>query len=451
MHGEEPHDQHAELSAAVQLTRALHDADWGDWSLEAIRSLVADRPGWELAARGETFVVLRPGDGLEQVVLWTQKYGPDATRYQKAEAQLPAVLREDEAAFDALVEALGEIGTPVIHRGTAGRPTLRWRNADRVLILQRNSRRVWLAAHPRATAGRSVPSSVLESAADAAAELHDAASGQGSGKDLERIRLLYSHAPDASLVERRAAFGELFDAVVGGIGQPTVHGGAADGPDVRWRTTERLLLLRGNSRHIWLERHNTQEQEDIEHRTFKWGGAWTADETPDFAQLPYLWQLDRQGPGDNPQTWPGWRLAMSVERLRESLESLLAAWIEQLPAQVGPDWAGFQIVNRRASGRELSVGFEVDCGLWLYTEADQPESEESATAMRERGWQEREGFRWRADFPEPTRQAAADAARLIAAELTAQGAKIPENDLSVRDVSCFDSGMFDLFGLGIGR
>ncbi|MGI5348706.1 hypothetical protein ACQEU8_11000 [Streptomyces sp. CA-250714] len=496
MREEDPNEQDSRLAAAVRLTRVLHDADWGDWSLEAVRSLAAGCPDGRVDEPGALDVVVRLGGGLGPVVLSTQKHGPEADRYQKAEAPLPAALWQQPAAFDALVDALRGIGTPALHRGTAGRPTLRWRDGNRVLILQRNSRRVWLAVHPAATAGRDVPSAVLTAAAEVAAEVHDIGSGQWRPEDLgvlaarenwqllpeaedRSARLLFHgadssaggspvelpvgdsfvqlfrHAPDASLPQRRAAFSAFFDALVGSIGEPTLYGGSASGPDVRWRTTERLLTLRGDSRRIWLEGHSTQDEEDDEYRIFKWGGAWHADEPSDFAVLPYVWQLDRQGPGDNPEIWPGGRLAMSVERLRESLELLLAAWIEQLPAQVGAYWAGFVIVNCCDGGRELLVSFDADTGLSLSIDVrDVPkdeESQEAVAAMRERGWQHRNRFRWRAEFPAPDRHAASAAARLIAADLAARGAKVPEDDLRVRDVSCFDHGSFDLFGLGIPR
>lgn len=480
------------LDTVVRLVRELHGADWGDWSLDAVRALVAARPDWTLERVLDFDAVVRPGtDSAGLLVMRTGRHGPGARRYDRADLLLPEAVWKREDDFAALVEALSGIGSPAAHRGRTAHPTLRWRGADRVMVLQRNDTRVWLAVHPSATAGRSVPSAVLRAAAEAAEILHDAESGPprradldalarsrtgleplgDGGGDLLRLRLggvelrvqertrrdgtvvcdrvrLFAHRPAASPAQRRDAFGELFGAVVGAIGLPTLYGGSADGPDVRWRSERRLLLLRGNDAGAWLETHPAQELEDEEHLAFKWGGAWSASEPPDFAVLPYLWQLDRRGPGDNLNAFPGERIAASMEHLQEALELLLAALTEQLPAQLGRDWAAFTIANRTGRRGELRVSFAPSSGLWVGVD-DCGGGSEEATTLRDRGWQKQEGSWWQASFPEPTRASAAEAARLIVAELTARGAKTPADDLAARDISCNDSGWLRLTGLGV--
>lgn len=462
-------DQHEQIESAVRLARSLHEVDWGDWTLAALRDLVDARPGWTISESGAFEVLIRPGTDEHEVIAWTCKHGAEANRYGRADVPLPASLREPDS-FAALVEALLQVGSPVPHRGTAAVPGLRWRDGRRVMILQRNVRRVWLAVHP-------VPASrAAREVGEVAAALHDIEHGPWTREDLrtladarpgweldgellrvgggefpvrgDRVRLL-DYPEGASLEQRRAAFGDLFDAVVGGIGDPTIYGGSADGPNVRWRSETRLLMLCGEQWGAWLESHPTDETENAEYRTFEWGGGWSASEPSDFDMLPYIWQLDRQGPGDNPTSWPGGRLAMGMEHLQRALELLLAAFVEQLPAQIGNEWAGFNLVDRSGGGRIL-VAFD-DRGLRVYVDDRAVgDSDEKVGLMRARGWQQREKWRWSASFPHPHRESAARAARLVVDELRARGAVNPADDLSSHDISCNDEGWFQLFGLGVG-
>ncbi|WP_157996015.1 hypothetical protein [Thermomonospora amylolytica] len=458
-------DQHEQIESVVRLARALHDVDWGDWTLSALRGLVDARPGWSLGEPGPFDVMIRPGTGERDVIVSTGKHGPEATRYGWASVPLPASLHEPEA-FAALVQALQGVGAPVPHRGTAAAPGLRWRDDRRVMILQRNAKSVWLAVHP-------APVSYV---GEVAAALHDIEHGPWTLEDLRaladarpgweldgdllrvgggefpcgrgRVRLL-EYAEGASLEQRRAAFGDLFDAVVGGIGDPTLYGGSADGPGVRWRNEHRLLMLRGDRRGVWLESHPTEEIENEEYRTFEWGGAWNASEPSDFGHLPYIWQLDREGPGDNPVFWPGGRLATSMKHLREALELLLTAFAEQLPAQIGNEWATFQIRSRAGAGRIVVTFDPGRLNVYAYDRAED-DPDDKAALMRDRGWQELERGCWRTSFPHPDDASAAEAARLMVDELEARGAVDPAEDLFSADVSCNDYGWFRLTGLGVG-
>ncbi|QIP88199.1 hypothetical protein GLX30_33975 [Streptomyces sp. Tu 2975] len=199
-----------------------------------------------------------------------------------------------------------------------------------------------------------------------------------------------------------------------------------------------------------LEVHDTEELEEEEHRTFKWGGPWSADEPSDFRHLPYLWQLDSGGPGRAPDVYPGGRLAPSPDHLHDALTALLGSLVEHLPPQVGLDWTGFVISQ---NGRDsVRLGFDPKQGLRAFR-ADRAEedSAEKAAAMREIGWQRRERWQWSAGFPEVTEESAGRAARLVAAQLRTDGVRNPGEECALRDVSCNDMGTLSLYGAGVGR
>lgn len=253
-----------------------------------------------------------------------------------------------------------------------------------------------------------------------------------------------------ALRDRRAAFREVYGAIVAEIGEPTLYGGSAEGPGVRWRTEERLVLLSGDSFGARLSVHRTEDLEGEERRSFEWGGTWSAQESHDFGFLPYLWQLDRGGPGERPEVLPGGRLAPYWDHLQDALELLLTAWAEQLPVQVGEDWATFSILNRADNKRHLSVVLDGDgLGLML-DDREGPDTPEHTVEMQCRGWRTYDRGWWRVTFPDPDGAAAAAAARIVIAEVRARGAAGPE-DLEPYDISCNDRGTLRLPGLGLGH
>ncbi|MER7044245.1 hypothetical protein ABT391_04930 [Streptomyces jumonjinensis] len=258
-----------------------------------------------------------------------------------------------------------------------------------------------------------------------------------------------AHEPGASLRERRESFRGVYEAVVDRIGEPTLYGGSAHGPNVRWRDERRIVLLAGDRHRARLSVHDTDALESGEMRTFDWGGAWSADEPHDFDLLPYIWQLDRTGPGERPARRTGGRMAPSLCHFESALELMLAAWVEQLPVQVGDDWAGFSLTSGADRGRQLQISYALAEGLHVSVDdRDGEDSPERARLMRSRGWQSRDRGWWQAEFPDPERRETAEAARLAIAELRARGTSDPK-ELRARDVSCKDRGELLLPGLGI--
>ncbi|MCW1098322.1 hypothetical protein OJ963_31250 [Streptomyces sp. RS2] len=432
------HDSHED---AVHMVGELLEADFGDWELASVKEWAAARPGWECGGAGDGRVTLVSGRAGISLVLDAGKLGFESTRYTTGQVHLLTHAyrsRPGRAAGDriaGLARALATVGNPVRYEDCGGAPGLRWRGERHTLIFQSNRRASWLALHP-------VPPRHAD-AADTAESLHD------TGKPGERARVL-SYEPGAALAQRRTAFGDLFDAVVGRIGGPTLFGGSAEGPNIRWRNERRLLILSGDRHGALLEVHDTGELEEEEHRDFKWGGSWSADEPSDFHSLPYLWQLDRGGSGWGPDVYPGGRLALGPDHLQDALGLILHSFVEHLPAQVGENWAGFVITHR---GRDtVHIAFEPDSGLRLFRyDRAEHDSAEKTSAMHKIGWQQRERRRWAAVFPQDGEDSAARAARLIVTQLRSDGVNNPGEECALRDVTCNDMGTFDLYGTGIGR
>lgn len=356
---------------APGIVAELLEVDFGDWEPETVKELVAARPGWEESEQYEGGLVVRLGrHGAELTLDAGSSTGSSAgrsTRYVAAEILLLNHRSEPDAAAArtaALSETLAGTGGPVRYEDCGEAPGLRWRGERHTVILQSSRRASWLAVHPVALHHAE--------AADTAESLHD------SGRPGDEARVL-TYEKGATLVQRREAFGALYDAVVGRIGSPTLQGGSAQGPNIRWRNEKRLLVLAGDRGGAWLEVHDTDTLEAEEHGAFKWGGAWSENEPADYAQLPYLWQLDGDGPGWVPLSSPGGRLAPSLEHAEEALTLLLRAFVEQMPPQLGEHWAGFRITGRGT----LLFGFVPGRGLVLSrTYRTRPEAEQQAETMR---------------------------------------------------------------------
>ncbi|MFD0430520.1 hypothetical protein ACFQ60_33200 [Streptomyces zhihengii] len=102
------------------------------------------------------------------------------------------------------------------------------------------------------------------------------------------------------LAARREALWDVYAAIVARLGEPTLYGGSSHGPSVRWRDSRRTVLLSGDRDTVGLSVHDTAALEGEEDRTFAWSGAWRADDPLGTGELPYLWRLDRGGPGESP-------------------------------------------------------------------------------------------------------------------------------------------------------
>lgn len=445
------------MSAGVvseQFIGNLCEADWGDWSPTAVQAAVARISDWQAPEfTGGWLGVSTPSGRLD---FQTGKYGYEGERFQWAEFDLPKDLREP-AEFGDLVQRLAQLGNPVPHRSTGAVSGLRWTRDDHTVLLQRNTSRAWIEVRPTAPGADLLAAEALAHIRRLASVLHDLGPAPWTaaqleleaGESISRV-LLLEHPAAATLLARRELFAAVLDAVAGVIGGPTLYGGSAESHDVRWRNDIRTLTLRGDNREIWFESHGTEELDAEEARAFEWGGAWSESEPHDFDFLPYLWQLDRQGPGDNPDFYPGGRLAAALTHWQDALTLLFAALLEQLPAQLGAEWLGFKINNTEDFDRMIMVSVD-DKGLVVQVDdRDGDDSEAAAELMRARGWQRRERHWWRAEFTEPTSAAAAAAARVIVADVHARGARLPDQ-LGATDISCADNGYLRLTGLGIGR
>ncbi|ALC20678.1 hypothetical protein ACH46N_17930 [Streptomyces pristinaespiralis] len=282
-------------------------------------------------------------------------------------------------------------------------------------------------------------------AAEFARMLHDA-----PGPHLGRAPVpVLVHEPDTTPAGRRHALQGVYDAIVARIGEPTLYGGSAQGPSVRWRDGRRTVLLAGDRQQVGLSVHDTLTLEGEERRAFEWRGAWSGGEPYDPAFLPYVWQLDRSGPGERPTSRPGGRPAADLAQFQYGLQLLLAAWVEQLPVQVGTDWASFCLTSAVDRGRQLLVSYSLEDGLQAsIDDRDGENGEDRAGTMLARGWQSRDRGWWQTDFADPGPDDAADLAALVVTELCARGTRAPE-ELRARDVSCKDRGELWLPGLGV--
>ncbi|MBM9619191.1 hypothetical protein JE024_10725 [Streptomyces zhihengii] len=257
------------------------------------------------------------------------------------------------------------------------------------------------------------------------------------------------HEPGAGLAARREALWDVYAAIVARLGEPTLYGGSSHGPSVRWRDSRRTVLLSGDRDTVGLSVHDTAALEGEEDRTFAWSGAWRADDPLGTGELPYLWRLDRGGPGESPAGRPRCRAATTLDDFRARLGMLLAAWVEQLPVQVGTDWASFRLTSAADRGRQLLVSYSIEDGLHASVDdRDGPDGEDRARTMHARGWQYRDRGWWQTEFTAPDRAEATALADLVVAELWARGTLDPES-LRARDVSCKDRGEMWLPGLGI--
>ncbi|MEV0374056.1 hypothetical protein AB0I10_30335 [Streptomyces sp. NPDC050636] len=251
--------------------------------------------------------------------------------------------------------------------------------------------------------------------------------------------------------QRTNAIREVLNALVDRIGPPTLYGGSAYGPTIRWRTDERILLLDHGVACLQVSVRRTEELERSESDRFAHGVGDGEEQVSFFSSLPYLWQLYRDGPGTLAPTFPTATMAPDWHRLEESVESILWAWSEQLPAQVGnEESAAFNIVNHKDGDRPLSVGYSPEGMFLVVDDRDAPEGGSHRATMESRGWQVAVHGWWEATFPEPGWESAAAAARIAIAEVRSRGALTP-GDLGAADISCADRGLLLLPGLGISH
>ncbi|MFF7415550.1 hypothetical protein [Streptomyces lydicus] len=240
---------------------------------------------------------------------------------------------------------------------------------------------------------------------------------------------------------------EVLAIVIERIGAPTLYGGDAVGPVVRWRDEKRTVLLKCRAQSLQLSVRATAELEAWEASEF------AIDERSDpasyYSKIPYLWQLYRGGDSP-PLRFPAVATAPDWRWLEESIKALLRAWWEQLPAQIGEDGAEFSVVPWSRWGNALST-LSVRCSeaegvmLSVYGGVSGATSEE---VMEARGWQDHMVGWWQSDFYELGADGAAPAARMGVEELRLRGVRSPA-DLRVVDVRCEGGGLLVLPGLAI--
>lgn len=228
--------------------------------------------------------------------------------------------------------------------------------------------------------------------------------------------------------------------------------------DPRWRAERtgcplaergpraRVLRLRADDRHIWIETGRAEELEHEELTTFEHGGFGGPSGASDFPYLPYTWQLVLLGPGDTADYLPGGRLASTLPHLQEALETLVKVWIEQLPVQQPGKKATFTIASSGIKGG-LTFAYDTGKGILLRIGSRTGDPIDVAAAMSTLGWTP-SGTRWKAEFKNPTENTADEVATLIVGELAARGLTDPL-DLVAKRIAIGPHGFLRTTGLGI--
>ncbi|MFL0025986.1 hypothetical protein ACJBCE_24005 [Streptomyces sp. NBUL23] len=239
---------------------------------------------------------------------------------------------------------------------------------------------------------------------------------------------------------------QAIDAVSESLGPPTLYGGTAVGPTIRWRTPSHTVILDSPDvaeGGLQLSVRRTEALELSEADRFRHATGL------DTADLPFLWQWQPIPTAPPPPSAP---VAHDWASLRAPLVALLRAWCEQLEAQLGQDDAGFDIVvDAEGKPRRLVVLVSpADSLTVLVDDRDGADSDDHHAEMTSRGWQEPIPLhRWWGAYFERTPTGAAAAAQLIEAELRARGAQTP-HDLRLADIGAGEGhGLLVLPALGI--
>ncbi|MER6994581.1 hypothetical protein [Streptomyces sp. NPDC000410] len=499
-----------DLSSAVRLAQTLHDIEWG-WNRPDIERLVDAHPDWKIRREFADCLVagLEPSRGYGSPFgpeLFLDALEPKSKHYVRArlpllEFHLPTPGDERGRALEQLSRALESIGAPTRVPACADGFGLRWQSGERTMLLQSNERRAWISVQPVVRRAEHIGPELLAVIAALVPLLHDRADGCCDRTDVEqrvaelpgwsvdfadthahaRVSTadpdcqvsflgmggrghtydhlgLYRFEQDPGLERRREVFGEVYRAIRGVIGEPTLYGGGPDGPDVRWRNAgkdARVLRLRADSLRVWVETCPADELEEEELTTFEHGGPSGGPDGPsDFPRLPYTWQLVLHGPGDTATYLPGGRLALTMPHLQEALETLLKVWIEQLPVQRPGEKVTFTIASRGISGG-MSFTYDTVKGILLRVGSRDGDPAAAAAAMSAVGWQP-SGRRWKAEFKNPTERTATEVATLVVTELAARGVTEPYREITAKRVGIGTPthgahGFFRATGLGIER
>lgn len=211
---------------------------------------------------------------------------------------------------------------------------------------------------------------------------------------------------------------------------------------MRWMTRERTLLLAGDRTAVHVSVHDTDSFNTAEYRSFEASG-----------QPPYLWQLDRGGPGNSLDwTYNGHRAAWDWQEAQEQLEAMLTSWAETLPVQAPGDWAGFRLRSARDPQTEMVVSYspadegeEFHAAVMGCHEEREPEQ---AARMRARGWQRMHApYWWQIVLPETDPGAPAAITHVVITDLRERGTVIPA-EVRAWDISVGDNGELWVPGIG---
>ncbi|MER6504416.1 hypothetical protein ABT218_35115 [Streptomyces sp. NPDC001455] len=244
------------------------------------------------------------------------------------------------------------------------------------------------------------------------------------------------------------------EALTARIGRPSAFGGGG-GPSVRWRSEAWTLMLEGrDGLQLWV--HRTADLEASDLAAFEGGVGDGPGQAVRYTDLPYLWQIHTSSTGTHQPASAAAPPATSWERVEESLQATMQAWVTQMPDQLGPDadWAAsFDILNRADGNRRLVVLYSPrdDLSVFINDEDGPDDDAGKEDSMVSRGWMEwLPVLRWWQAAFAPDAGGAAAAARLIVAELHLRGASSPD-DLVVADITAGEAGQLSLPGLGIVR
>ncbi|MFB7630452.1 hypothetical protein ACFC0M_05810 [Streptomyces sp. NPDC056149] len=261
---------------------------------------------------------------------------------------------------------------------------------------------------------------------------------------------LRDYGEGISVAGRRAATRGVLDSAIKRIGPPTLYGGDAAGPVVRWRDDRRTLLLDHGGQSLRFCVRRTPELEAGERARFVPGSR--TDPLGFYAGLPYMWQLYGGGGGSPPLGFPSVPTASDWSWLEGSLTQLLSGWWEQVPAQLGHgDAVGFNIDFRgevQRSAERVSVLCEQPGGLVLLVDDRSTRGGTPSEVMRSRGWQDRMRGWWQRVFHDLGDAGAAVAARMAIDEIRLRGAPDPAA-LAVSDVAPEVAGLLVLPGLAL--
>lgn len=210
------------------------------------------------------------------------------------------------------------------------------------------------------------------------------------------------------------------------------------GPCVRWVMGDRTLALSREAGELQLLVRSTRTLVEADRAPFD------AD-VIDFARLPFVWQVQAQGP----RPWPPPQRVPAASdwlTLEASIEAVLRSCAEQVPEQLGlGEHLGFNITAD--GGRTVGVVSHSGEGLIVLVDDRGASGPTPPEEMTRRGWDRPLMGWWEHAVMEPVE--VSRTAGMLVAELRHGGTETPE-DLRTADMVC-DRGTLLLPGLAVQR